>query len=333
MQISLGHGCRTSLENRVSLRQELSLKIEFSKMMAVPDEVMATVLGAIAYNPQNVESTLQERKKAGLSNLAANDPAQKVQSVYSSILPSGGNPPKPKGSKRGMILAPNLESLEPLVTNYSVEVTPDVTYIARKSNKPEIVFSDHLVGVLSLQLAIDSEVYPETAKLFRVLQHYDSWKRGELRRIYPILGDERREFFEEFNFRRLTRYVSSDLARSIGLSETTISRILSNRWVEARDLSGNKMYLYAKDLFITRDDLFRFISLDEINRILQKEFQEKKAYSDSEIAQQLHGAKRRTISKYRELYQIPTTTVRQRDYDSGTRAEPYLMPPSFARPE
>lgn len=309
------------------LRQEMRLAqiIEFSNLMAVPDEVLNTLVGAVCFNPGSIEKTLQERKRG---NFSPEDSSKKVQSLYASLIPSKGDTGEER--RRGLVISPDLRILENCLGQYSATITPDVTYIGRKSEKPELVFSDHLKGSVSLMmLQLDASIYPETARLIAQLKRFDEWKRKTLRDAYVVIGGTQREFFEDFDKTRLHVFKTGDLADKLGFNESTIYRVLSNRWVEARNTEGNQKFLYARDLLITPDELKRYLALPKLNEALTEEFQRGRSYSDREIAEKIQSIATsiatRTVAKYRLNAGIPDTTERNRIYKSGERAEAYQI--------
>ena len=314
MQIQL------SLEQRIKQELKLAQIVSLSKLISVPDEVLNVVVGAISYNPDSVESLLKNQKG---ENTPDNYSDNKVQSIYSSLTPSKGDSGSIK--KGGLIIYPDLRILEKSPGNYQTRVTPDVTYIGRKDDKPEIVFSDHIKGSISLTLEVDPSIYPETSKLLSQLKKFDEWKRSTLRKTYVILGDEQREFLEELDTSRFNLFNQERLANELNLSQSTVSRVLCNRWVEARNVRGEQKFLYAKDLCVTQDDINRYTILPRLNQIFMEEFKRKKAFSDWEISRRVPNIARRTINKYRSRAGIPNTSKRNDLYKSSCIEEPYVI--------
>jgi transcriptional regulator with XRE-family HTH domain len=259
-----------------------------------------------------VEKTLNELKSK--KEAYSCDPVRKVSSIYSSFIPSKGDSP----NKSGIIIEPDFKNLEFLVGQTNVVITPDVTYIGREKQKPEIVFSDHLRGATGLYLLqIESSIFPETAKLFSQLRRFDEWKRKELVEAYTVLGGKQREYFEKFNPLVFNIFSAEKLADSMGVTSSTISRILSNRWVEARNIEGEQKIMFSKGLMKTKDEIERYVHFSKLNGILFEEYQNKKGYSDFEIAKKMPSIARRTISKYRTEQGIPVCSLRKREYEKG----------------
>lgn len=306
------------------LRQQMSLTqvIEFSNLLAIPDEVLSTVALGISYNPASVEAVLRQRREQGT---VKPDTSGKVQSLYAHLT----NPQRDADAVKelqGVIFSPEVGSLENCLGKYSVVITPDVTYVGRKDAKPEMVLSDHLKGSLNLQLAqLEEAQYPETSRLLARLQHFDEWKRRTLRSAYVIIGEVQREFLEDLDNTRYHIFKAENLAEKLQLHESTVSRLLSNRWVEARSVVGDQKVLYAKDMLVTNDGLKKYLALKPLNNLLLEEFERKKAYSDRELTEKVRGLARRTIAKYRLEAGVPGTCQRNEAYKSAERTEPYKL--------
>ncbi|MEK6974534.1 MAG: hypothetical protein AABW41_04845 [Nanoarchaeota archaeon] len=309
---------QVTLEQRVQLR--LSQVISLAKFLSVPDEVLNAVANAIAFNPGTIESTLQERRR----NSGDSYPSSGIQTIYSSLASDSGS----YGPARsGMIVTPDLRSIEGCLGNYQTIITPDVVYIARKREKPEVVFSDHLNGTMNLALLqIDADIYPETAKLLVQIRRHDQWKRNVLKDSYVFIGEVQREYFEDFDRPKFNIFSQKELADKLNLSHSTVSRLISNRLVEARNLVGAKQVIYAKDLLVTKDDLKRFIVSPEINKALEEEFARKEAFSDQEIAKRAKHIARRTVTKYRLESNVPNARERNIAYQTGNVTAPYQLP-------
>lgn len=307
------------LNQSIKLEQRLNQTIDIANFLNVPDEVVSVVANAISHNPDIVEKVLQERKQ----NSKNQDVSGKVRTLYSSI-----SDPKNQESRHGegIILSPDLRTIQGSLGNYNLMITPDVTYVGKRNEKPEIIFSDHLRGSLGLHLLqLDHGLYPETARLLFHLKRYDQWKRGKLVEAYVAFGDSQREFFENFNPLKHSLFVQDDLAKKINLSGSTVSRILNNRLVEARNLSSEQRIMYAKDLFFTKSDLIRYNALPDLNQVFLEEFKMKKAFSDEEISMRVNKLARRTITKYRKEANIPGARERKELYQSGIVDNPYSL--------
>ena len=174
-------------------------------------------------------------------------------------------------------------------------------------------------------IQLDSNKYPETARLLENLKRFDEWKRRTLRDVYLRIGEEQREFFEALDRTRFHIFRQEDLATRLDYSASTMSRLISNRYVEARSTGSSVQILPVKDLLVTGDRLKRYVVTPEINNVLTEEFSKGTAYSDNQIAKKVSIAARRTITKYRIEAGIPSNIERSKVYASGERTEPFIL--------
>tara|TARA_Y100000034_G_C6889645_1_gene409060 strand:- start:1410 stop:2363 length:954 start_codon:yes stop_codon:yes gene_type:complete len=316
------------MEMQLELKQGINLRlmqvIELSNLISIPDEVLNVVTGAISYNPDNIETILQNRRK---DQVKREDGSTKTQIIYSSLMPSKGDENIKRSSSNGLIISPDISTLEGCLENYKTNITPDMTYIGRKNKRPEIVFSDHLKGsipVMAIQ-QLDTSKYPETSKLLSQLKKFDEWKRSTLRDAYVIIGGVQREFLEEFDTAKFNMLDQQKIANKLDIHLSTISRILANRWVEARNIHGNQKFMYAKDFLITNDSFKRYSLLPSLNNVFIEEFEKGTAYSDIKISEKVPNLARRTIAKYREMDDIPISRERNEIYKEGSRTEPFKL--------
>ena len=319
-----------SLQPRLGQAQHLGLKqeirlaqaVDFANTLTIPDEVLSGVITAMTYNPDLVEKVLQENKK---KNGKSGQNAGKIGVIYGSLV-SPSKEISHNLTRGGIIISPDISVLEKCLEGNRTNVTPDVTYIGRKNDRPEIVFSDHLKGSMALRmLQIDPIVHSETSKLVAQLQRFDVWKREKLRESYGVIGSEQRTFLESLDSSMYCKFDQNDLSKRLDLHSGTVSRLLSNRWVEARNVKGEQKFLNAKDLLITKAEFKKYLVLPDLNKVLKEEFEKKKAYSDPEITEKVGKYGRRCITNYRKESNIPSALEREKQYKTGTRAEPYVF--------
>jgi hypothetical protein len=309
------------LSQCLELRQELKLSqiIETNMLLSVPDEVLSLVMGKISTNPEIIESFLQRERK---EKQRASSADESVKAIYYSLFPSKKS--GDSASIRGIIGSPDLSGLEDCLSDTVVTITPDVIYKGRKNQAPKLKYSEHLTGSVTIQIMqLDVSRYNETSRLLNRLRLFNDWKNGLLRNVYAYIGDVQRNFFEELEYARCRILFAKDIANYVGVSESTIYRALSNRYIQAESIRGRKEIINSKDLIVTPDDLKKFIALPVLNGVMKEEFGIGIAYSDSEIIGKYPGLARRTIAKYRQTSDIPPANIRNQEYANAQRTEPY----------
>ncbi len=146
--------------------------------------------------------------------------------------------------------------------------------------------------------------YIERAKLFLKGIHQ---RRDTLYRITKVIVDEQRDFFYGQSRKLLKPLTQSQVASVLSISESTVSRATSFKFVQ---LPWNELAPFS--LFF---DYAQGIK-ESISELIQKE--REKPLSDSEIARllSLSGLKlaRRTVAKYREELGILSSEKRKRQH-------------------
>jgi len=299
----------------------LSQRIELSRMMEVPDEIMGLVVREISKNPDSTEKLLKERRNEYSGSNWYKDIDRNVKAIFSELVQKNDN----QETKRGIISSPNLSLFNQKIKG-NEKITPDVIYKGRELNMPEIVFSDHIAGPISIFMdQIKYSEYPETARLLKALEKFDNWKKESLRNIYTILGDKQRCFFEEFDKTRFRVFNQEDLASELGYTASTVSRIMNNRFVEANSIESNQRVMPTKGLLVTQDHFKRFVFTQRLNDLLQREFESGIVNSDCELSAIIPSIARRTVTKYRTDAGIPDMYERRFAYESGQLSEPYQI--------
>ena len=311
-----------SMRQQMDQNNRLALIVELSNLLAVPDEVLGVVGGAISYNPDAIELILRKRKEVR-GNI--DEASARAQAIYAAISRGGSN--SDESGKRGLIISPDLAEMADLLGNRQICATPDVTYVGRKDNKPEIILSDHLRGGMNLSMVmVNPEKYPETARLIKKLGSFDDWKRRTLTEAYGIIGEKQREYFESFDCSRFCVFNTRNLAEELDIDESTVARVTSNRWVEGRNISSECKAIRTKDLLITADDVRKIGVMRSLNGVLENELSRGEAYSDRELAERAGNISRRTVTKYRTQMGIPESRERKEIYEAKQRTEPFRFP-------
>ena len=109
-----------------------------------------------------------------------------------------------------------------------------------------------------------------------------------------------------------------DIAESLGIHESTVSRATSNKFVQTPRGVYELKYFFSSELFT---DTGKMISSKVIMKMIEECIKEEninKPLSDNEISKYFTAkgvsVARRTITKYRERINIPNSTQRKRKY-------------------
>lgn len=304
---------RTVLDMKLKQSQMTTL----SNLIALPEQALDSFVDAVSQNPGEVETVLNEQLKN--KHHVYND--EKVRVIFSLR-----NAKDPHQRTSGLIQAPDLHGLEDSVAKaiQNGDPQPDVCYTGRENQKPEISFADYFHRSMRLAvLQIDRDRYKRSARLLDTIRKFDSWKMRLLRDAYMAFGDTHREFFECFDPTKLRIINQSDLGARLGVCESIASKIVSNRYVEAVNIQGERIYFATKALCVTRDEMKRYAVLERLNGILEQELKAGRALSDHKMAERLEMVAQRTVAKYRIDGEIPPAYKRNEKYRAGTMNVPY----------
>jgi RNA polymerase sigma-54 factor len=137
------------------------------------------------------------------------------------------------------------------------------------------------------------------------------------RTIYKVASSivRQQRAFLDYGIERLRPMVLRDVAEDIGMHESTVSRVVSNKYIHTpRGLFPMKFFFHSG---IDRDygeDISSLTVKRKIQQLIQSE-DAKRPLSDSALARVLHKEgiqiARRTVAKYRDELGIPSSTDRR----------------------
>jgi len=112
--------------------------------------------------------------------------------------------------------------------------------------------------------------------------------------------------------------VLRDVANDIGMHESTVSRVVSNKYIHTpRGLFPMKYFFHSGIDSSTGDDVSSLSIKNKISRIIGDE-DSRRPYSDARIMQRLRAEgiqiARRTVAKYREELRIPSSSQRKQSF-------------------
>lgn len=221
-----------------------------------------------------------------------------------------------------------LRELNPRPVTFDVEATryvlPDLV-VRRVNNRwrafvnpnarPNVRFSD----LAHERRAVDStELKPYLDEARRFLQALDA-RTNTLMRIAEFLVERQQAFFEE-GPAALRPLRQKDVAEALDLSESTVSRTTSGKYLQGPSGTVELKALFSSAVGETSDalggneGLSSARILDEIRALVAAE-DPARPVADQDIALQLaergYVVSRRTIAKYREKAGIPSTRLRR----------------------
>ncbi len=224
-----------------------------------------------------------------------------------------------------------IEGLEPRPgRNYSSEeaihITPDV-YVEESEGKFIIVLNDYGIPRLRLSnyykklISNKNALGPKEKEFLEEKLRAAIWLLRSLdqrkKTIYRVT-DSILKFQEEF-FRKGIEFLKplnlKDIAIDLGMHESTISRVTSNKYLQCpRGLFGFRFFL-SNAVHSSNGDVSSAIVKETIKQLISNE-DNKSPLSDKNIVELLDSKKiniaRRTVAKYREELKIPAHNRRKK---------------------
>ncbi len=213
--------------------------------------------------------------------------------------------------------------------NYSDEYTsyivPDV-YVIKTEDGFEILLNDDDLPELRLnryytELCRDKKTSSDTKKYIKNKLHQAEWfiksiqqRQRTLYLVAESILKFQRDFFEQ-GLRSLKPLILKDVAQDIGVHESTVSRITTNKYMSCPQGLYELKFFFPTGIDKEGDSpLSTNVVMDFIAEIIRHE-DKKKPLTDSEIAGYLKAKQginiaRRTVAKYREALNIPSSRDR-----------------------
>ena len=140
------------------------------------------------------------------------------------------------------------------------------------------------------------------------------------RTIYKVADSivRHQRAFLDHGIEHLRPLVLRDVANDIGMHESTVSRVVSNKYIHTpRGLFPMKYFFHSGIDSSTGDDVSSLSIKSKISRIISDE-DSRRPYSDARIMQRLRAEgiqiARRTVAKYREELRIPSSSQRKQSF-------------------
>ncbi|WP_099203156.1 RNA polymerase factor sigma-54 [Miniphocaeibacter massiliensis] len=198
-----------------------------------------------------------------------------------------------------------------IIPDARVEVNEDVV---------EIIINDELIPDIVLSKFYEDYVQnrdEETKKYVKKMKRQFDWLKNSLsirkNTLYKVIDKIVKEQYDFFRYgeKYLLPIKQKNLANDLNVSESTVSRIVNNKYIEtSKGVLPLKYFFYSGPSDLVSDKVI----MNLIKEFIEKE-NKKKPLSDSKLSNLLEekGIKiaRRTVTKYREKLQIENSTRRK----------------------
>ena len=216
----------------------------------------------------------------------------------------------------GVALGPNDNSvIEPDVTASRVGDSWRITL--NDEGLPRLRLSARYVRMLQSR-ALDSEASGYLRERMRAALWFlrsVEQRQNTIRRVADAIVRRQRDFLDH-GLTHLRPLVLRDIADDIGMHESTVSRVVANKYISTpRGVFPLKYFFHSSISHAVDGDISSVVVKERIKELIAGE-EPRKPLSDARVARQLNrlGIRiaRRTVAKYREELGIPSSEHRRR---------------------
>ena len=210
-------------------------------------------------------------------------------------------------------------------------VTPDV-YVVKVGDKYEIVLNEdrlpqlRISSVYRRMLENKSEDNEATRSYVKEKLRNALWliksvdqRQKTIYKVSESIVRQQKEFLDN-GLEHLRPLVLRDVATDIGMHESTVSRVVANKYMHTVQGVVEMKYFFHSGIASTYGDAVSSVTIKQRIRKIVEEENPKRPLSDSKIVTILERdclrLARRTIAKYREELRIPPSNQRKNLYSS-----------------
>ncbi|MCZ6468183.1 MAG: RNA polymerase factor sigma-54 [Candidatus Dadabacteria bacterium] len=265
-----------------------------------------------------IDKYLEELNENDLSNIEdiIQDSAQQIQeamSVISSLEPRPGRPFFAKDSEKY------------IVPDFYVYKVGNELQIQLNRDFPKVRISNYYKNLIKKEKSL-----PPDAKKFikekleaahRIMKCLDE-REATVKKIISKIVDVQRDFFEHGK-KYIKPLILKDVAQSVGVHESTVSRITSRRYIQTPQGTIELKSLFSRRIESSNG---KDVSFEKVKAIMKNIIDGElplSPYSDEDISKIFERRKikvaRRTIAKYRKILKIPSSSTRSRQYKENSK--------------
>jgi RNA polymerase sigma-54 factor len=155
----------------------------------------------------------------------------------------------------------------------------------------------------------------------RIMKCLDE-REATVKKIISKIVDVQRDFFEHGK-KYIKPLILKDVAQSVGVHESTVSRITSRRYIQTPQGTIELKSLFSRRIESSNG---KDVSFEKVKSIMKNIIDGElplSPYSDEDISKIFERRKikvaRRTIAKYRKILKIPSSSTRSRQYKENSK--------------
>lgn len=263
-----------------------------------------------------IENHFEELNENDLSDIIdviqnSTQEIQEAMSVISSLEPRPGRPFFAKDSEKY------------IVPDFYVYNVGDELQIQLNRDFPRVRISNYYKNLIKKEKTL-----PPEAKKFikekleaaqRIMKCLDE-REETVRKIISKIVEIQSEFFEHGK-EYIKPLILKDIAQSVGVHESTVSRITSRRYIQTPQGTIELKSLFSRRIESSQGKDISFEKVKSIMKNIIASEMPESPYSDKDISKMFERRNikvaRRTVAKYRKILKIPSSSARSRQYKEG----------------
>lgn len=260
-----------------------------------------------------IDKHFDELNEIELNNIidANQDPSQEMQEameVISSLEPRPGRPFFTKDSERY------------IVPDFYVYNVGGELQIQLNRDFPKVRISNYYRNLIKKEKTLAPEakqfIREKLEAAQRIMKCLDE-REETVKKIISKIVDVQSEFFEHGK-EYIKPLILKDVAQSVGVHESTVSRITSRRYIQTPQGTIELKSLFSRRIESSQGKDISFEKVKSLMKnIISSELPES-PYSDEDISKIFERRNikvaRRTVAKYRKILKIPSSSKRSRQY-------------------
>jgi RNA polymerase sigma-54 factor len=206
----------------------------------------------------------------------------------------------------------------------TIAITPDV-YVIKDGDRFVVLDNDRGVQRLYINEALTKQMMrdPHAKEFIGEKLRNAQWliraieqRRKTIIRVTECIVDKQREFFEK-GVAYLRPMILRDVAETVGMHESTISRVTTNKYVHTPQGLFELKYFFNSSIRRVADEDIASESVKQAIKKIIDEEDKSNPHSDQAIVEMLEKKEgiqiaRRTVAKYREMLGILASSKRKK---------------------
>jgi len=207
-----------------------------------------------------------------------------------------------------------------IVPDFYVYNVGDELQIQLNRDFPRVRISNYYKNLIKKEKTLPPEakqfIKEKLEAAHRIMKCLDE-REETVKKIISKIVDIQREFFEHGK-EYIKPLILKDIAQSVGVHESTVSRITSRRYIQTPQGTIELKSLFSRRIESSQGKEISFEKVKSIMKNIIAGEMHESPYSDEDISKMFERRNitvaRRTVAKYRKILKIPSSSARSRQY-------------------